>query len=505
MDGQTSSPPLASPNKERGWIYRQLGVEPVINCTGVRTNYGGSNPCPEVLDAMVAAAEAFVDLDELAEGVGRRLSELTSAEWGIVTAGTAAALVLVTAACIAGNDPERMLRLPRAEGLPRRVIMPVGHRFDYDNSIRMAGAQIITVSDVNELEAELENETVMVSLLGRLDGRSGISLKEIAPRARRRGIPVVVDAAGLAPSRPDPWLTAGADLVIYSGGKYLRAPQSTGFLLGKERLCRAAWINGAPHQALGRPMKVGKEEIVGAVTAFDRWINAASARAEIASWRPRLERIARPLAALAGVTLRIKEASKGVTVPRLQVMWEEDRIALNSEELRQRLLAMRPRILLHDFWSTTRSITLDPFNLSDGDADTVARALVAILSSPTDEVPDEAEAPAVQLSGKWSLNLQFLSGAVSHELELEQLGSKLTGIHIAKDTTGTVEGLVQGRTVFLAARHALVPMDVFYDFSGLALGESLEGEASLGAATDEHLGPVFRQQFGTAKWTAVPS
>ncbi|OPY96074.1 hypothetical protein A5906_04970 [Bradyrhizobium sacchari] len=113
-------PDLRQLEYERGWIFREIGVEPFIQCAGVRTLYGASNPSDEVIAAMNAAAEAFVDLDELAEAAGRRLAELTGAEWGVITAGTAATLALATAACITGNNPELMLRLPETRGYPTR-------------------------------------------------------------------------------------------------------------------------------------------------------------------------------------------------------------------------------------------------------------------------------------------------------------------------------------------------------------------------------------------------
>src|SRR5262249_12899302 len=155
------------------------------------------------------------------------------------------------------------------------------------------------------LEASLDAQAVMICLLARSSGGDALSLTAIAPLARTRGIPILVDAAGLSPGSPDRWLQQGADLVVYSGGKYLRAPQSTAILLGNEKLCRAAWLNGPPHQAFGRAMKVGKEEIVGAVCAVDRWLNARSAAVERASWLPRLRRIEARLSAVPGVSTQL--------------------------------------------------------------------------------------------------------------------------------------------------------------------------------------------------------
>src|SRR3974377_476960 len=121
--------------------YLFLGVRPFIYFCGVRTMHGGSLMLPQVRDAMAAASRQFVNLDELMEAAGQRLAELTGAEWGIVTCGSAAAVALGTAACVAGNDPVKMLRLPFTEGMVNRVIIPNSQRFPYDQAVRMIGCR----------------------------------------------------------------------------------------------------------------------------------------------------------------------------------------------------------------------------------------------------------------------------------------------------------------------------------------------------------------------------
>ena len=114
--------------------YLVLGVRPFINCCSVRTMHGGSLMLPQVRDAMAEASRHFVNLDELMEAAGQRLAELTGAEWGIVTCGSAAAVALGTAACVAGNDPVKMLRLPFTEGMVNHVVIPKTQRFAYDQA-----------------------------------------------------------------------------------------------------------------------------------------------------------------------------------------------------------------------------------------------------------------------------------------------------------------------------------------------------------------------------------
>lgn len=488
---------------EPGWIYRALGVEPVINCAGVRTQHGGSNPAPEVLAAMAAAAEAFVDLDELAEGVGRRLGELTGAEWGIVTSSTAAALSLATAACIAGNDPELMLCLPRTAGIPNRVIMLEGQRFDYDNAIRIAGGEIVTATNADQLAALLDDSAVMICLLARSNSVPGVGFSDIVAVAHERNVPILVDAAGLSPSKPDRWLREGADLVVYSGGKYLRAPQSTAILLGSERLCRAAWINGPPHQAFGRGMKVGKEEIVGAVAALDRWLNSDSARIDQASWLPRLHRIACLLDQKPGVKTELITASAFVTISRLRVTWDRSVYPIDSETLRRLLLEGRPRILIHDFWSKIDSITIDPLNIPDHDVEVVAETLVAIICRNDMRENASGKFTTLDLCGTWFITITFLHGNAEHRLELKQEGRRIEGKHFARNSVGEVHGRVHGDDFKIVAVHPKIPCSIYYSFDGTYSGGTLKGTVFLGASSDEHFGSVFQKQFGTGTWTTT--
>lgn len=498
------SPVQSERDRPRGWIYRELGVEPFIQCAGVRTSYGASNPSDEVISAMDAAAAAFVDMDELAEAVGQRMAELTGAEWGVITAGTAASLSLAAAACIAGNNPELMLRLPDTAGLRNKVLIPVDQRFPYEQAIRIAGAEIVGVSTMAELALALDGNVAMICLLGRADDASALPLSSLLPFARAHDVPILVDAAGLSPGKPDRWIENGADLVVYAGGKYVRGPQSTALVIGKKRLCKAIWWNGAPHQAFGRSMKVGKEEVVGAVLALDRWINFQSAKDERDQWLSRLMRIQAPLRLVQGVATDVLSWAGFAAATRLRVIWNADVIPFYAEELRLALLRQRPRILIHDFWSTPTSIILDPVNLSDDEAEIVGRALAAAFRNPQSIAqPTPSLLAEVNVSGSWCVEMQFLHGSATHHLDIQQKGELISGEHHTAWSTGAVSGCVRGRRAHFEAAHTQVPISLFYGFEGEFAGDgSINGTVRLGGAAKDHLGPVFKGQYGFAEWHA---
>ena len=285
--------------------YAWLGVRTFINCTGFRAATGNSIMNPATLRAMEAAAGTFVNLNELMDAAGRYLAYLTGAPSAIVTTGSAGSLTLAAAACAAGNDPEKMLMLPEHGGKRPTVIVPADQRFAYEQSLRVAGCEIATATDKQQLVARLDSGAILVCLIGRSEEKSELSLDRISPICHRYGVPILVDAAALPPRRPDPWIKRGANLVTYSGGKMLRGPHSTGLLLGDRNLVQAAWLNGAPQQSFGRALKVSKEEIVGLVCAVSTWFEEDSEQSLVRDWVKRLEEMQRIIEIQPGVAARI--------------------------------------------------------------------------------------------------------------------------------------------------------------------------------------------------------
>src|SRR5713101_738963 len=422
--------------------YLVLGVRPFINCCSVRTMHGGSLMLPQVRDAMAEASRHFVNLDELMEAAGQRLAELTGAEWGIVTCGSAAAVALGTAACVAGNDPARMLRLPFTDGMVNRVIIPKKQRFAYDQAVRMIGCHIVEIDTREELDRALAEPVALIVLLGKQEHLSGVRLEEIASVAKPRQIPIMVDAASEHIERPSPWLVRGADLVIYSGGKFLRGPQTSGLLLGNKRLVEAAWRNGSPHQALGRPMKVSKEDIIGVIAALEVWFEGRDPGAERQKWYDDCAMIAERLGRIDGVRGEVLEPEGVDRVPRLKIVWDQGRFPLDGAALREAVLDGEPRVMLDDNSATENSIAVDPFQLQPGEAAQVGDAVVAVLRASLTNRPPVERLPALAVAGDWELRVDFLQGARTHRLALEQHGSAIAGHQRSAQFEGPVRGIL---------------------------------------------------------------
>ncbi len=356
--------------------YQSLGVRPLINCRGSYTIISGSLLLPEVRQAMVQASQEYVNLDELMEAVGARVAELMQVEWGLVTNGCAAALCQVTAACVAGADPEKIARLPDTAGMKNEVVALSGHRHVYDHAIRMVGVEIIEVGNRADLEAATGERTAMFAVKGDASERGEVQLEEMARIGKAHGIPTFVDAAAERPDVPNCYLEAGVDVVAYSGGKCLRGPQASGLVLGRKDLLQAAFLNGAPHHSLGRPMKAGKEEIMGLLAAVEQWVKRDHA-AEWKQWESWLRHIGDTVAAFDWVTTTVIEpSSRSNVAPTLRIEWDQEVVRLGPQEVEQQLSTGEPRI---EVSSHGAGISLMPYMMEEGEYKIVAQRLEEIL------------------------------------------------------------------------------------------------------------------------------
>ena len=382
---KTVAPVPAGPN-----LYEELGVRPLINAKGTYTIISGSLSLPEVKQAMEEAGRHYVNMDELMAAVGARLAKITGAEWGIVTAGCAAAITGATAACIAGTDPEKSQKMPYLEkgGLKSQVIIPKHSRNPYDVGTRLLGVDVVEVETPEQLEAAMGPQTAMIYILSSPAAATGpLSIENICRAAKQKAIPVFVDAAAENLTIPNIHLAAGATFVGYSGGKCMRGPQCAGLLLGRKDLVQAAWFQAAPHHNVGRPLKVGKEEIMGMLTAVEMWTKRDH-EAEWNTWKAWLGTIEAKVKPLPSVTtdyLMPEDLSNHS--PRLRIKWDGNALKITGDELAKTLDAGTPRIQF-DEWSGSRpdemesSVTIMPYMMMPGDAQIVADALLATLSHP---------------------------------------------------------------------------------------------------------------------------
>jgi hypothetical protein len=240
--------------------------------------------------------------------------------------------------------------------------------------------------------------------------------------------------------------------------------------------------------------------VIGVLTAVEYWLEERDESAELQRWHGDLQEIARLVAEVPGAGSDVIEPAGVVRVPALRVHWQD--IALDGMGLRARLLDGTPRIMIDDTAATAASVTIDPFQFQPGEAAEVGKAIAAALAAARALKHATEPAPLIDLSGEWSVHVQFLHGQRLHRLCLQQQGSQLTGSHESEQFTGKVVGRLAARDIRMEfeARHE--GSAIAYRFEGTVEAERMTGEVLLGSATDSHRGPVNLSQFGKGQWQA---
>ena len=464
-------------------VFQSIGVEPIINCRGTFTIIGGSIELPEVRAAMDSASRHFVQMDELADAVGKRLAELTGAQWGMVTAGCAAALKMATAACVAGGNPEKLHRIPDLSGLDKtEVIIPAGSFSAYDFAIQNIGVKIIRVETIEELKDALGPKTAMIKLSGGNLVPGPMSLEVIAAIAKPLNIPILADAAAEILTIPNVHLKNGATMVAYSGGKAICGPQCAGLLLGPKNILMSAWQASSPHHGPGRDNKVGREETLGMLAAVETWVKMDHAARE-KNWMNWVNAIAKRVSGIESIKTTIREP-EGINnrSASLSISWDPEKLNLSSAELIQELISSKPRITVGGGRSTDSgmaSISINASQMQPGQDKIVGDKIFELLSKKRSPKAETAmKVPTSKIGGRWDLEIDYFSSKSDHILYLEQDGNWLKGIHKTDFSVREVSGSIEGNEVkFLSPGRRPA---VSYTFAGTISGDTISGRIDMG-------------------------
>ena len=480
-------------------LYASLGVRPVINGRGTITIIGGSRILPEVEQAMHEATLDYVELDELMDGVGRRLGELTGSEWGVVTTGATGALIIGTLGVITGGNPDKLWQIPNLSGMKNEVIIPDYSWTAYESAVRGIGVKMVTVKNREELLAALGPQTAMILVLAGTRSMEGpLSLKEISEVAKPLGVPVMVDAAAEGLPVPNPHIGLGADMVAYSGGKILNGPQCAGLLLGRKDLMQAAWATSAPHHGFARGYKVGREEVLGMLVAVEMWMKRDHVR-ENKIWTDRLKFIEDRIKNIPGLTTSIHQPQPGRLSnpsPGLRVSWDMKRIPLTGYDVEQILWNGNPRVSVGGAGSflpfppnMSPGIGINVSQLREGEERIIAEQVAALFSKPP-QLDRPSGSPAFNVSGQWDMELTFAAETAGQTLVLDQRDNIVKGTHFGSYATRDLEGTIYGNKVMFRSAYTLNGVRLDFEFNGeVTDNDSMGGKLSL-------------SEYGAAEWKA---
>jgi uncharacterized pyridoxal phosphate-dependent enzyme len=338
---------LSAANGARRDYFKELGIKPFINAGGTYTTFTASLMQPECVAAIEYASRHFVHLQELQDAAGKRVAELIGCEAAMISSGAAGALLCGTAACITGKNQEFIRRLPDTTGMKNEVVIQKSHRYGYDHAIRACGVKFVEVETAEELERAAGSNTAMLMFFNAADpAATKIKAPEFVALGKKLNIPTCNDAAADTPpvERLSMYTKMGFDLVVFSGGKGIRGPQSAGLLLGRKDLIEAARLNTSPYSdSIGRGLKVNKEEILAMMVAVENYIKRDHG-AEWKEWERRCKTIMDAASSVKGVKCEIQVPEIANHVPHIHITWDREQIKLTPREVAKQLREGDPAI-----------------------------------------------------------------------------------------------------------------------------------------------------------------
>jgi L-seryl-tRNA(Ser) seleniumtransferase len=384
--GATSNKPEAWTGKitglgETGNVYEELGLTTVINGQGTETVLGGSLIRPEVKAVMELAAQHFVVIMDLEAAVGRRIAEMLKLPQGygaIVTSGAASAIQNGYSGVLTGSNETYIRQIPDLTGMKSEVIIQRAHRSGWDHQIRTTGAKLVEVETVEDVHKAISERTAAMHFLNLSDPDGKIKRADWVKLAHAANLPAFLDAAADTPpkSRLSDYANMGFDLIAFSGGKALKGPQCTGLLIGRQERVHNALLNMSPNEdTIGRPTKVGKEEIVGVLKALELYLAEDQEALDKDQWR-QLDTVATKVSKIAGVKVTREVPEIANHFPALQIHLDPARFSASPHEITEQLARMKPSIVLTEGSSTIEMTAID---LQPGEDQIIADALASAL------------------------------------------------------------------------------------------------------------------------------
>ncbi len=366
-------------------LYEQYGLRRVVNAYDKATSLGGAVVAPEIVEVVAECLKHPFELDAIQQVAGEAIARVSGAEWGCVTACAAAGVTLGVAAAMTGRDLAKVMQLPDTAGLRNRAVIPKGHCINFGASvaqmIRLSGAEVVEVGSANSCPAELlrdalrdDRAAALVAVESYHTARvSGPGLPELAALAREAGVPLVVDAA-TQELRLREIVAAGPDLVVCSAHKYFNSV-TAGIVAGRRDLVEAVYLQ---NRGIGRGMKAGKEAIFGVIAAMERF-----ERMDLAAWTAEENRKVRlvidALSDLPGVEATASPDPNGCPFHRVRLALDAETTGCTAAELRQRLAAGDPPVIVRVYHQREGAVYLNLTELRDDEIPLLCERLRAAL------------------------------------------------------------------------------------------------------------------------------
>lgn len=372
------------PAKKRD-LFKELNIRTFINAAGTLTFMTGSLMHDYVLEAINAASKDFCLLDELQDKVGEKIAQMVHSESAVVTSGAFSGLTLALAGVLTGVDEEKVKKLPHLEGtgMKSEVICQKSHDIVYNHAFLNTGCKIVSVETVEELENAINERTALLSFINIQADKGKIQHAEWVAMGKKHNIPTLIDIAADVPPVSNLWKfnDMGFDIVVISGGKAIRGPQSAGILMGRKHIIAAARLHMPPRGFnIGRGMKINKEEILGMYVALEQYLKYDHDK-EWKEWEKGIAHIENAVKPIKGIATKVHVPPLGNITPTLNISWDPNIVKLSTKDLQEKLRNGDPSIEVGGGGENQVNVTV--WVMKPGQEKTVAKRLKQELSAAT--------------------------------------------------------------------------------------------------------------------------
>lgn len=364
-------------------IYQDIGLKRVINCCGRVTLLGVSTLSDDVARAAVAGGQSYVVIEDLIDRAGEIISQYTGGEDSCVASCASAAICLTVAGLISKGKKSIIDRLPDSAGLPNEIVLQKGHSIEFGGPmttmLRLGGGVPVEAGTVNEVVPEDVEEAINEKTVALLYVKSHhcvqkgmLDIATMRDIAHRHQLPLIIDAAAEEDFRK--YIAMGADLVVYSGAKALEATTS-GFVTGKKEYIAYA---KKQYHGIGRPMKIGKEGIMGLLKALDRYENKDREK-EVKENVEKVRYLCDEINRIPGLKAVQIQDEAGRAIYRARVTVDTAVSSKKIEEINRELRAGDPIIYCRTEFLNLGKLDLDPRPLCEGDKELIVSRLKEIM------------------------------------------------------------------------------------------------------------------------------
>ena len=276
--------------------------------------------------------------------------------------------------------------------MKNEILIQTRQRYWYDRCLELAGAKLVQYGSEDattreDLEKAIGPNTAAVHYYAveQEYDPNVLPLEDIIEIAHERGVPVTVDAAGQIYPLENfgKYVRMGADFQCIAA-KYLGASQSVGLALGSEDMIRKiglqsfASYEGRRVRGVGRPQKVDRQEMIGAVVAVKRWMTM-NHEERLAQVETACQTMWKPIQNIPGVKTEMMDNIIGHQPFGINIWIDEEVTGMTAHDVVAKLKEGDPPI-----WTRVREgedkITLHAFGLSEGQDEIVGERIAALFN-----------------------------------------------------------------------------------------------------------------------------